>query len=235
VDRVTAHAIVALDRPSLATAWALVEQLGDASDFYKVGSELYTAEGPAALKRLTEAGKGVFLDLKFHDIPNTVRSAARSAAALGARLISVHASGGRTMLEAAVEGAGPNCKVLAVTVLTSLDAASLREAWGRVDVNVEAEVMRLAELTHSAGAHGIVCGGGEVASVRAVFGDALEVLVPGVRLMGSATDDQRRIVTPGEAVQAGARYVVLGRTVTGSPDVRRAMLRAWEEIRAWTP
>ncbi len=224
------QAIVALDAPSLATAWTVVERLGETCDFYKVGSELFTAEGPRVLGRLGRAGKAVFLDLKYHDIPATVRGAARSAAAVGARLITVHGSGGRAMVEAAVDGAGEWCGVLAVTVLTSLDARALREASGRADVDLSAEVLRLADIAHSAGAHGVVCGGPEAATVRARYGDALKVLVPGIRLAGSPAADQARVVRPSEAVNAGATYVVLGRTVTGAPDMRDAMRRAISEL-----
>ena len=228
--RVGPQAIVALDAPTLAGAWTIVERLGDACDFYKVGSELFTAEGPQVVRRLRGAGKAVFLDLKYHDIPATVRGAVRSAAATGARLISVHASGGRAMLEAAVEGAGERCRVLAVTVLTSLDAGALGDSWGRADIDVAAEVLRLADIARSAGVHGVVCGGPEAARIRAHHGDTLEVLIPGIRLVGSPLGDQARVVTPAEAAKAGASYIVLGRTVTGSPDVREAMRRVATEL-----
>ncbi len=230
--RVRPQAIVALDAPALAGAWAIVERLGEDCDFYKVGSELFTAEGPRVVRRLGGAGKAVFLDLKYHDIPATVRGAVRSAAATGARLISVHASGGRAMLEAAVEGAGERCGVLAVTVLTSLDARALADSWGRDDIEIAAEVLRLADLARSAGVHGVVCGGPEAARVRARHGETLEVLVPGIRLAGSAVGDQARVVTPGDAARAGAGYVVLGRTVTASPDAREAMRRVATELAA---
>ncbi|HEV2181272.1 MAG TPA: orotidine-5'-phosphate decarboxylase, partial [Gemmatimonadaceae bacterium] len=150
-----ARAIVALDVPGATEAVALVGRLGDACDFVKVGSELFTAAGPdviAAVRRpsFADPDRDVFLDLKLHDIPNTVRAAAQRASALGARLLTVHASGGRAMVEAAVEGAGARCGVLAVTVLTSLDAASLGEAWGRQVSDVQVEVLRLADLARAA-------------------------------------------------------------------------------------
>jgi hypothetical protein len=138
--------IVALDLPSAEAALGMVDRLGDACRFYKVGNELFTAAGPDLVRRLTERGVDVFLDLKFHDIPNTVGAGVRSAARLGARLVTVHASGGRAMLDAAVRGAeegGGGCGVLAVTVLTSLDAAAVAAAWGREAVDVAAEVLRL--------------------------------------------------------------------------------------------
>ncbi|MGH7720985.1 MAG: orotidine-5'-phosphate decarboxylase [Gemmatimonadaceae bacterium] len=225
---VTPRLIVALDTPSWEGATALVERLGDGCDFYKVGSELFTAEGPEAVRRLRERGKDVFLDLKLHDIPNTVKRSARSAAALGARLLTVHASGGEAMVAAAVEGAGAACGVLAVTVLTSLDAGALSVAWGRTVEDVRAEVLRLADLARAAGAHGIVCGGDEAAAVRARHGAALALLVPGVRLAGGAEHDQARVVTPRAAVEAGARYLVLGRAVTEAADPHAAL----ETVRA---
>lgn len=232
------RAIVALDVPGSAEAVALVDRLGDACDFVKVGSELFTAAGPdviAAVRRRGESADGdrdVFLDLKLHDIPNTVRAAARRASAVGARLLTVHASGGRAMVDAAVEGAGGNCGVLAVTVLTSLDAAGLGEAWGRQISDVEAEVLRLADLARGAGARGVVCSGVEAAAVRARHGDALEILVPGVRLAGSDVHDQRRIVTPGGAASAGATYIVVGRTVSEDADPRGALARVRAELLA---
>jgi len=215
---VKARAIVALDVPDARRAAALTARLGPACDFVKVGLELFTAEGPAVVRAMIGEGRDVFLDLKLHDIPNTVRGAARSASAAGAALLTVHASGGRAMIEAAVEGAGTRCGVLAVTVLTSLDAAALGEAWGRPVAEMRSEVLRLAELARSAGAHGIVCGGGEAAAVRERFGGALKVLVPGIRRAGASADDQARVVTPAAAVAAGARYLVLGRAVTAAAD-----------------
>jgi len=232
-----ARAIVALDVAGETEAVALVGRLGPACDFVKVGSELFTAAGPEVVASVRRPSNGtgereVFLDLKLHDIPNTVRAAARRAAALGARLVSVHASGGRAMVEAAVDGAGASCGVLAVTVLTSLDAASLGEAWGRQVSDVQAEVLRLAELTYAAGARGVVCSGIEAAAVRSKHGDALEILVPGVRLAGSSMHDQKRVVTPGRAAAAGATYVVVGRTVTEDGDPRGALARVRAELLA---
>jgi len=233
-----ARAIVALDVPRAAEAVALVDRLGEACDFVKVGSELFTAAGPDVIASVrgrpggVSGERDVFLDLKLHDIPNTVRAAARRASALGVRLLTVHAAGGRAMLEAAVEGAGANCAVFAVTVLTSLDAASLGEAWGRQVSDVEAEVLRLADLARAAGVRGVVCSGAEAAQVRARHGDALEILVPGVRLAGSGAHDQKRIVTPGGAASAGATYVVVGRTVTEGADPRGALARVRAQLLA---
>ena len=223
--------IVALDVADLRDALAVAAGVGDRCRFFKVGSELFTAAGPDIVRALREMGHEVFLDLKLHDIPNTVRGAARAAGRLGASLLTVHASGGAAMIQAAVEGAGDGCGVLAVTILTSLDAATVATAWGRApELEIAGEVLRLSGLASRAGAHGVVCSGHEVAQVRALFGDALAPLVPGIRFADEAAHDQRRVVTPGGAARAGARYVVLGRAVTAAPDPRAAMARVWEEL-----
>lgn len=225
-----ARAIIALDAPTLREAAAVVDPLGDSCDFVKIGSALFTAEGPQAVTALRRRELDVFLDLKFHDIPNTVRGAVRSAADLGVRLLTVHASGGRDMVSAAVEGGGDGCRVLAVTVLTSLGASDLARAWGREVSTVREEVLRLADLARSSGAHGVVCSGMEAAAVRAAHGGAFEILVPGIRLEGGATHDQARVVTPAEAVAAGANYLVVGRAVTAAADPRAAMQRVREAL-----
>lgn len=217
--------IVALDFPDAQAALKMVDLLGDTCRFYKVGSELFTAAGPQIVETLRALGNEVFLDLKFHDIPNTVRGAARSAAALGVRLITVHATGGRRMIEAAVEGAGERAGVLGVTVLTSLDASSLRTATGTKTLELSGEVLRLAGECAAAGAFGVVCSGLEAKKIRAKYGDKLRLLVPGIRGAGAKGDDQKRAVTPAEAAKAGAAYIVLGRMVTQAADPR-AELRA---------
>ncbi|HEY9429051.1 MAG TPA: orotidine-5'-phosphate decarboxylase, partial [Gemmatimonadaceae bacterium] len=222
--------IVALDVPSAERALALAELLGPNCDFVKVGSELFTAAGPRVVRDLASGEGGgvrrdIFLDLKFHDIPATVRGGARSAAALGATLLTVHASGGREMIEAAVEGAGPECGVLAVTILTSLDAQVLGEVWGRPVADLTGEALRLADIARSAGAHGVVCSGHEAAAIRERHGDALKLLVPGIRLAGGDVHDQRRVVTPASAVAAGASYLILGRAVTAADDPLAALAR----------
>ena len=226
-----ARVIVALDVPDADRALALVERLGDACDFVKVGSELFTAAGPQVVRALCAGGREVFLDLKLHDIPNTVRGAMRAAASLGARLVTVHAAGGRAMMEAAVEGGGEGCKVMAVTVLTSLDARTLGEGFGREVREVRDEVVRLAGLARAAGVHGVVCGGAEAAAVRAAHGDTLRTLVPGIRLEGGDAHDQKRVCTPREAVEAGAAYLVVGRAVTAAADPAAALERVRAEVR----
>ena len=228
--------IVALDVPSIESATTLINRLDGLCGFYKVGLELFTAEGPAVLRTLRDRGADVFLDLKLHDIPNTVAKAVLRACAHGVRLLTVHASGGREMLEAAQRsaasaGAG-GCQLLAVTVLTSLDRGGLAHAWGRPEpaLDVDAEVLRLAGMAREAGLHGVVCSGREAAAVRERFGDRLKTLVPGVRIAGTEANDQARVVTPAEAAAAGARYIVLGRTVTASSDPREAMERVLAEL-----
>jgi orotidine-5'-phosphate decarboxylase len=223
VGIVKPRAIVALDFPGAEPAIALLARLGPAADFVKVGSELFTAAGPELVTRMRDERRDVFLDLKWHDIPTTVRNAARSASKLDVRLVTAHASGGRAMLDAAVEGAGASCGVLAVTVLTSLDAVSLGEVWGKSVARVEDEVLRLAEIAREAGAHGIVCSGAEAAAVRAVYGNTLRLLVPGIRLPGGDAHDQARVVTPAAALVAGASYLVLGRAVTAAAEPREAL------------
>lgn len=210
--------IVALDFPRADLALAMVERLGDACKFYKVGGELFTAAGPQIVQTLRALGNEVFLDLKLHDIPNTVKGAARSAASIGAKLLTVHATGGREMVQAAVEGAGATCGVLGVTILTSLDAAMLRSAWGRKSLEVYGEVLRLAGDCAAVGAHGVVCSGLEAQKIGAKYGDKLKLLVPGIRPAGARSDDQKRTVTAAEAARAGANYIVLGRMITEAKD-----------------
>ena len=214
--------IVALDRPTTAEALRIVEQLGASCRFYKIGSELFTREGPRVVDAVRATGSEVFLDLKFHDIPNTVRESARAAASLGVRLLTVHAAGGSAMMGAAVDGAGDGCGVLAVTVLTSLDSAALGSTWGRDGVVVEHEVLRLAGIAAAARAHGVVCSGHEAAAVRAALPE-LSLLVPGIRLPSGDAHDQSRVSTPADAARAGARYLVLGRAVTAAADPVAAM------------
>lgn len=221
--------IIALDVSNAEDALEMVEYFGDLCRFYKVGNELFTAAGPAIVQALRARRCDVFLDLKFHDIPNTVAGGVRNAAAMGARLVTVHASGGRSMLEAAVAAAGPNCGVLAVTLLTSLDARDIADAWGRSpDLDVSREVMRLADMAAAAGANGIVCSGQEAGKIRDRFGDRLATLVPGIRAASGAADDQARVATPEGVAASGARYAVVGRMVTGAKDRRAAM----EQVRA---
>ncbi|MBL0172675.1 MAG: orotidine-5'-phosphate decarboxylase [Gemmatimonadaceae bacterium] len=231
--------IVALDVPDALSARALVSRLGVHCDFYKIGLELFAAEGPAIVEWLRGEGKQVFVDLKLHDIPNTVRAASRSVARHGASLLTVHASGGSDMVQAAVEGAGEGasdpeatCGILGVTILTSLDGASVGAAWGRPPVDVQQEVLRLAGLAQSGGAVGIVCSGHEAAAVHAAYAGTLGLLIPGIRLPGGDRHDQRRVMTPEAAIQAGARWLILGRAVTAAVDPIAAMQSVHAAIRS---
>jgi orotidine-5'-phosphate decarboxylase len=211
-DRICA----ALDFPSFAAAEGFARQVAPHVGMLKVGLELFVAEGPPAVRAAAALGCPVFLDLKLHDIPNTVEGAARSAAASGAALLTVHASGGAEMVRAAVRGAGGNVRVLAVTVLTSLDAGAL-DAIG-LSGPTEAAVVRLAKLAVDAGAGGLVCSPHEVAAVRAAVGPGPLLVVPGVRPPGAAKGDQARVATPAEAVRAGADVIVVGRPLRDAAD-----------------
>lgn len=212
--------IVALDLAEAQAAAALAGRLAGAVGLVKVGLELFVAEGPAGVARVAEAGLPVFLDLKLHDIPNTVAGAVRSAARLGAAMLTLHAAGGAAMIaaarEAAERAAGPRPLLLAVTVLTSLEGPDL-DAIG-LSGPAEAAVLRLARLALAAGADGLVCSAREVAALRAAFGPGPALVVPGIRPEGSPADDQRRTMTPTEAVAAGADWLVIGRPITRTPD-----------------
>jgi len=220
---------VALDFPSWREAEPFARTVAPGVGILKVGLEMFAAEGPSAVRAAATLGRPVFLDLKLHDIPNTVEGAARSAAASGASLLTVHASGGPAMVAAAVKGAGGKLRVLAVTVLTSLDAAALRAVG--LDGPPEAAVVRLARLAVDAGAGGLVCSPHEVRAVRAAVGPGPLLVVPGVRPAGAAKGDQARVATPAEAVAAGADVIVLGRPLRDAPDP----LAAAREIAAGLP
>jgi len=217
--------IVALDLPSGNAATRMAERLRGHVGMFKVGSELFTAEGPVAVRYLVTTGHRVFLDLKFHDIPNTVRAAAREAAELGVSMVNVHASGGRKMMEAALEGARSPAKVagnearpkvLAVTILTSLEMEDLEEL-GVSGTPVEA-VIRLARLAQRAGLDGVVASPREISALRQACGPDILIVTPGIRPASAATDDQARIATPASAIAVGADYLVVGRPITGAPD-----------------
>ena len=215
-DRICA----ALDAPTWAEGEPFARAVAPHVGMLKVGLELFAAEGPAAVLAAARLGRPVFLDLKLHDIPNTVEGAARSAARSGAALLTVHAAGGAEMVRAAVKGAGPGVRVLAVTVLTSLDDSALL-AIGLAGP-AEAAVVRLARLAVGAGAGGLVCSPHEVAAVRAAVGPGPLLVVPGVRPPGAEKGDQARVATPAEAVKAGADVVVIGRPLRLAPDPAQA-------------
>lgn len=223
--------IVALDVPNAEKARALVAQLGESVSFYKVGKELFTAEGPALVRDLVASGKKVFLDLKFHDIPNTVAGAVRSAASLGVSLLTVHASGGSRMLEAAAQAAAQSAAkptVLAVTVLTSFAPADLEEIG--VSGSVEAQVLRLAGLAINAGCGGIVASAQEAVRLRLALGDGFTLVTPGIRPAGAVAADQARVVTPEDAIRAGATFLVVGRPITAADDPQQAARSITQQI-----
>lgn len=216
----TSRIIVALDFANAPSAQAFTETLDPALCRVKVGKELFTAAGPQFVEGLAKRGFDVFLDLKFHDIPNTVAQACKSAAGLGVWMLNVHASGGRVMMQAAREAlntaAGPRPLLVAVTVLTSMTAADLAEVGyaGAIDDAVS----RLAALTQSCGLDGVVCSAQEAKRLRAERGDGFLLVTPGIRLAGEATQDQKRVMTPDDAVALGASYLVMGRSITRASD-----------------
>jgi orotidine-5'-phosphate decarboxylase len=231
--------IVALDVDSLAQAERLAERLDGLVRRFKIGSQLFTASGPAVVEAIQKRGAEVFLDLKFHDIPNTVAGAAREAARLGVFMFNVHASGGLAMMKAAADGAAAAAVELsvrrplaiAVTVLTSLDRAALYRELG-VTSSVEGHVLRLSELAREAGLDGTVASPVEIAAIRRSLGAAWVIVTPGVRPAGSAAGDQSRVATPGAAARAGAHYLVVGRPITGAPDPAAAAAAILEEMGA---
>jgi len=225
--------IVALDYPEVAPARGLVARLGPAVDFYKIGLELAINGGLDFARELKGQGKQVFLDLKLLDIENTVERATRNAAAIGASFLTVHAHDRKTLRAAVAGKAGTALRVLAVTVLTNLEAADLSEQ-GFAETP-QALVARRAGLAHAAGCDGIVAAGREAAAVRATVGPGIAIVTPGIRLPGEAAGDQARVSTPGDAILAGADYLVVGRPISGAPEPRRAVdsfLAAIEEALA---
>jgi orotidine-5'-phosphate decarboxylase len=211
--------IVALDVSSAAAARKIVAAVGDSAFTYKVGMQLYTHEGPSIVRELVDSGHRIFLDLKYHDIPNTVGAGVREAAQLGVSMLTVHASGGGKMLQAAVDAAQatkPDLLVLAVTVLTSLDDVEL----GKLGLRggVVDQVLRLAALALSHGCKGVVAPAHAATALREEFGRDFAIVTPGVRPAGSGQDDQASVVTPAEAIAAGASYIVVGRPITEASD-----------------
>ena len=211
--------IVALDFPTREAALALADQLDPKLCRVKVGKELFTSCASDIVTTLRDRGFEVFLDLKFHDIPNTVASACTAAARLGVAMLNVHASGGKTMMTAAreaVERADKRPLLIAVTVLTSLDDADMRNLG--VDATAQAQALRLARLTQACGLDGVVCSAQEAPALRAACGPAFKLVTPGIRPADAAKDDQARIVTPVAAVRNGADYLVIGRPITQAAD-----------------
>ena len=224
-----AQVIIALDVPTLDEAMGLVDSLGGGTDFYKVGPELFTREGPSVVRALAGRHKRIFLDLKLHDIPNTVARAVGRARDLDVELLTLHATGGRPMMEAAAEAAGDDLTLLGVTVLTSMTASDLEDSWGREVDSLEEEVVRLARLARASGVGGVVASVWEAAPIKDALGSDLVVVTPGIRLAGDDAQDQARVSTPAEAVAAGADYLVIGRSVTQASDPAEVLRRVCEE------
>ncbi len=223
--------IVALDFPDAGQALALVGQLDPGQCKLKVGKELFVRAGPALGERLAALGFKVFLDLKFHDIPNTVAQACRAAADLGVWMVNVHASGGLKMMQAAREAVDKTAnppRLIAVTVLTSMSGEDLRQIGLEVEPAVQVE--RLARLSREAGLDGVVCSAQEATLLRAAIGADFLLVTPGIRPAGSAVGDQSRILTPGRAIAAGADYLVVGRPITQADDPVTALQRINAEI-----
>ncbi|MDH3234750.1 MAG: orotidine-5'-phosphate decarboxylase [Alphaproteobacteria bacterium] len=223
----------AIDTPDLATAERLAGDLAGAVDGIKLGLEFFAANGPAAVERLAGAGLPIFLDVKLHDIPNTVAGAVRALMPLGPSILTVHAGGGRAMLEAAVEAretASGRTRIVGVTVLTSLDDDDLgRMGWAE---GSQATVARLAREAQSGGLDGIVCSPREAAAMRAAFGPDFFLVVPGIRPAWAATGDQKRVTTPAEAVAAGADVLVIGRPITAAERPAEAAQKIAAELAA---
>jgi orotidine-5'-phosphate decarboxylase len=223
IEEARKRLIVALDVPDAATAASLVGQLENTCHWFKVGLELFVAAGPAVIEPLVARGHSVFLDLKFHDIPNTVAAAVRSAATLGARMINVHAAGGPAMLaaaKAALDGVENPPELLAVTMLTSMDQSQVSSIG--LDHSPAEQVELLARMGLDTGIRGFVCSPEEVATLRALTGPDGVLVTPGIRPAGAAVGDQKRIATPAEALRRGASYLVVGRPITKAPDPAEA-------------
>ena len=223
--------IVALDVSSATQARQIVQSIGETASTYKIGKQLFTAEGPQIVRDLVSSGRKVFLDLKFHDIPNTVAAAVGEAAKLGASMMTVHASGGSKMLKAAAEAAAQSASkpmVLAVTVLTSLSDSDIAEIG--VEGNVITQVIMLGSLARKAGCGGLVASAREAAELRRELGQDFAIVTPGVRPAGSSAGDQARVLTPKEAIAAGATYLVVGRPILEASNPAQAAAAIGSEI-----
>lgn len=216
-----ARIIVALDVPTQDRALEFVRQLSPHPGLFKIGLQLFIAAGPDIVRAVRDLGGRVFLDLKLHDIPNTVGRAVESASSLGVEMLTIHLSGGRAMIEAAVQAAAPEMLLLGVTVLTSSDEATLRETG--VPSGVEEQVTRLAQLGVAAGLRGLVASPHELRALRAAHGEEVKIVTPGIRPAGADANDQKRAMTPADALAAGANYLVIGRPITAALNPRAAL------------
>lgn len=220
--------IVALDVATGKEALKLVSLLSNDVGIFKIGLQAYTAEGPALIRPISLLGPKVFLDLKLHDIPNTVAKAVEAAGKLGVRMVTLHLSGGSEMIRAAVAARSSDMLLLGVTVLTSATAETLDQIG--VSENMEDHVLRLARLGVANGIDGLVASPHEARMLRREFGDTIRIVTPGIRPSGSEPGDQKRFATPREAIEAGADYLVIGRPITGAADPKAAVARVVEEL-----
>ena len=218
-----AEIIIALDYRSSRRALSLVDTLGPSADFYKVGLELFGREGPGLVKALREREKRVFLDLKLHDIPNTVARAVEGIVELGVDLLTIHVAGGPAMLEAAAEAAREGTRLLGVTILTSLSVDEIEWVWDRRLTSLRHEVVRLAKMASKAGLAGVIASPREVAVLKRTLGNDFLVVTPGIRLPGGEVHDQRRTSTPRRAAREGSDFLVVGRTITRADDPEKAL------------
>ena len=225
-----AQVIVVLDFASAREALTLVDSLGEEAEMYKVGLELFSREGPAVVEALTERGKRVFLDLKLHDIPNTVAGAVASVRDLGIDFLTIHTTGGRAMMVAAAKAAGDTMTLLGVTILTSMSVVDLETTWDRRLESVSDEVVRLARMAWEAGVGGVVASALEARTLRTALGSELVIVTPGIRLSGDAAHDQARVCTPADAAEAGADFLVVGRSISTSPDPLSALRSVLDDI-----
>ena len=214
MTKITDKIIVALDVETKKTALALVDELREQISFFKIGLQLYTAEGPTIVREVLSRGVKVFLDLKLNDIPNTVARTVESVSSLGVQMLTIHLSGGSEMIRAAITARKDDLSILGVTVLTSANEQTLQETG--VSDKIENQVLRLAKLGVDNGIGGIVTSSHEIAALRGTFGDKINIVVPGVRPAGSESGDQKRTMTPREAINAGADYLVIGRPITAA-------------------
>jgi orotidine-5'-phosphate decarboxylase len=223
--------ILVLDAPSTREVIPVLKRLAGTVRWVKVGLEMYTAQGPACVREIAELGFDVFLDLKLHDIPNTVAKAVESAARLPIKMLTLHAGGGREMLQRAVQAqkdCAPNLLLLGVTVLTSLGEDDLHELG--IAGTAEAQVARLGKLAVEAGLRGLVCSPREIGTLRAALPSGVQLITPGIRPRGAGADDQARVMTPGDAARAGANYIVVGRPIFKASDPVQAARAILSEL-----
>jgi orotidine-5'-phosphate decarboxylase len=228
MTKVADKIIVALDVATKAQALTLVEQLREQISFFKIGLQLYTAEGPQVVRAVTASGAKIFLDLKLHDIPHTVARAVESASELGVQMLTIHLSGGNEMIRAAVAAKEREMSILGVTVLTSSTQHTLDEIG--IEEQLDRHVLRLGNLGAAAGIDGLVASPFEARFLRSELGDKIKIVVPGVRPSWSAAGDQKRTMTPREAIEAGADYLVIGRPIIADKNPREAVARLLSEL-----